>query len=361
LGNTSKKAICARSRFTKSEILLIHRYRKQIESQDIAALHASIESQVQKYEEEVEIINENKMTFEGRATKVGTNEQRDMVIKPFESISSALFASFKASLISPLIKKKQVWIFKYVYPYNENGGCLWLGLEFDDGDQWEMVIQNQCRLAFGVIKRYFAASRYMPLKNPENPYSKVGDHHATFDPTNPAKFALTRDEKTYFLGDLKLIKNEQEQKYTIAGRALFGFEEKILEYEFPKEFHRSLTLIREIMDYLRVHNRQYSAKQIIRRENQKRENNNDLRQQMTKPVELMVVMRNRKIVDMIIVDERGGNLGRVNPHKLFDSLNRGYQNGRKECIIHEDRYNHVFMEHQCEQLRLDVWLWKNGL
>ena len=57
-------------------------------------------------------------------------------------------------------------------------------------------------------------------------------------------------EGTFHLADVNLLR-QQNYRYIYRGITLVGNDEKVLEYEIPKKFHRSLLLMKENTQYMR--------------------------------------------------------------------------------------------------------------
>lgn len=295
----------------------IKQWRKQLNINDINDLHASVQSKTQETLEEREMILEKKLQFTGIAHKKGSSTRKFLTINADKILTSGLYVYFGKRHRRKRIH--QIWVSKYEYPYSGEGGCLWLAFEMKDKSKWTMVVEENCRMAHSTLLRWLGGARKMPLRDPNDPDSEIGDHILHFFPANPAKWELKTPEGTFHLADVNLLR-QQNDRYIYRGITLVGNDEKVLEYEIPKKFHRSLLLMKENTQYMRETNRIYPAREVIFKEGEQSVDVKDVRTQMSRGVEVVVVMKNSKIDEMFITNQRGNRIGYLDKDNFFPEM-----------------------------------------
>jgi len=349
-------------RFSNAQRHMINRCRAKLDYENVAAMHDDLQSQAQAMDAFSEKMFAENRTFEAEGRDLETGEKQKFTFVPYKKVSSAIFVTYSKKT-SPLTKHEQVWISKYEYPYfNEKTPkvCMVLEIELDSGSLWALTVETQCRFAIEVLKRYLTASRYLPLKDPSKPNSKLGAHYIMFEPANPANLQLNKDSKkdiiNGYMGNFSFYHSEGE--YLMNFLMLVDGEAKQFQYTYNKKFSRSIIVMHEVVTYMKEHNREYSVKQVIFAEGKKSSDITNLKNEMTKPAEAMVRMQDKKIHDVVISDERGSTIGALAANTLYDLVK---ETRDEKCVLYEDEENLIFADAQCDMIRLDAYMWKNGM
>ena len=79
---------------------------------------------------------------------------------------------------------------------------------------------------------------------------------------------------------------------------------------------------------------------------------------MSRGVEVVVVMKNSKIDEMFITNQRGNRIGYLDKDNFFPEMVT--RNQEKDCVIYEDDKNLIFAESHCDLIKLDAYLWSEG-
>ena len=82
------------------------------------------------------------------------------------------------------------------------------------------------------------------------------------------------------------------------------------------------------------------------------------KKEMSTPVELVVKMKAHKVDEMVLFSLAGEKIASVDRYALFKNVEHL---DNDICIIHEDDKNAIYADTNCDLIRLDAWLWVNGL
>jgi len=344
--------------FTEKQIADIKHCRANIEKQEFHDLLAGIEHEAQRGEEDRVNTQLEKIEFSGKAKLVGdpTFEQTFSLYQPTE-ITSGLFATYKLSNGGiDSFAYIHVWVYEYEYPYTGPGGhgCFWVAFEDKNGQRWEMVVENNCRSAYNMIQRWLRAPRMVIFPDT--------DDYLIFKPENPSHWILHQkdpDRKIPLTNFQFLLQGEgKSSKYVIQGTTLDGEDASVFEYDYPKEYYRSLLIMKHITNYTRETNRIYNAKEVIFIEGQKRKRIRNWKNEMSTPVQLVVKMKEQRIDDIVLYSISGDRIASIDRYALFKNVKHL---DSEICIIHEDERNAIFADTNCDLIKLDAWLWVNGL